>query len=162
MRKLVSALAAAGLTACGTPPTEVAKTDPMAPRPEPVAPPFSTPGVNTPRADVPLTLDGYKREVARRIVRVTPETYDDPPPEVLKSIVVLEVTVDRNGNLQRVSVRRSNGIRALENIALDSVRRAAPFDAPSVSERKRDGTVTFLESFLFRDDNRFRLLSLTR
>ena len=151
-----------GLAACGTSPTEVARTDPTPPAPqvEPVLPPGAAGGPR--RADVPLTLDGYKRDVARRIARVTPDTYDEPPPEVLKSIVVLEVTIDRDGNLQRVAVRRSNGFRALENLAMDSVRRAAPFDAPVVSQRHRDGSVTFLESFLFRDDNRFRLLSLMR
>lgn len=165
MRRLASALVLVSLAACSNAPapTEVARTDPVPPRAgtDPVVPPGAG-GVATPRPDVPLTLDGYKREVARRIVRVTPETYDEPPPEVLKSIVVLEVTIDRDGNLQRVAVRRSNGFRALENLAMDSVRRAAPYDAPVVSQRHRDGSVTFLESFLFRDDNRFRLLSLVR
>jgi protein TonB len=155
MKRLASALMLTLVAACSSAPTPTA-----APRPEPVTPPG--PSAVPPRADAPLTLDGYKLDVARRIARVSPETYDEAPPEVLKSIVVLEVTIDRNGSLDRVVVRRSNGIRSLENIALDSVRRAAPFEAPSLSARRRDGTVTFLESFLFRNDDRFRLLSLVR
>ena len=82
------------------------------------------------------------------------------PPEVLKSIVVLDVTIDRDGNLAKVAVRRSNGYKALENRAIDSVRRAAPFGAPAFSVRGRDGTVNFLETFLFRDDGRFQIRSL--
>jgi TonB family protein len=156
MKRLASALMLTLVAACSSAPTPTA-----APRPEPVTPP-GQPSAVPPRADAPLTLDGYKLDVARRIARVSPETYDEAPPEVLKSIVVLEVTIDRNGSLDRVVVRRSNGIRSLENIALDSVRRAAPFEAPSLSARRRDGTVTFLESFLFRNDDRFRLLSLVR
>lgn len=151
------ALAAAGLTACSTPlppvapPGEAAANRPGLPAPAPA-----------PGGVAPLTLEGYKLAVARSIARVSLDSYDDPPPEVLKSIVVLEVTIDRNGNLERVAVRRSNGIRALENIAINSVRRAAPFETPAVSQRNRDGSVTFLESFLFRSDDRFRLLSLVR
>jgi TonB family protein len=158
MKRLASALMLTLVVACSSAPTP---TPTAAPRPEPVTPP-GQPSAVPPRADAPLTLDGYKLDVARRIARVSPETYDEAPPEVLKSIVVLEVTIDRNGSLERVVVRRSNGFRALENLAMDSVRRAAPFEVPVVSQRHRDGSVTFLESFLFRDDNRFRLLSLVR
>jgi hypothetical protein len=50
----------------------------------------------------------------------------------------------------------------LENVALDSVRRASPFGIPAFTVRGRDGTVNFLETFLFRDDGRFRILSLVR
>jgi hypothetical protein len=48
----------------------------------------------------------------------------------------------------------------LENRALESVRRAAPYQAPAFTVRRSDGSVNFLETFLFRDDGRFRILSL--
>lgn len=40
----------------------------------------------------------------------------------------LEVTIDASGELQQVLVRRSSGSRALDQIALSILRRAAPFD----------------------------------
>jgi protein TonB len=104
-------------------------------------------------------MDGYKKQFAERVASVSPE-FSEPVPEVLKSIVVLEVVIDRQGGLQRVAVRRSNGYKALEAHALESVRKAAPYAAPPFTIRRRDGTVSFLETFLFRDDGRYRILSL--
>jgi len=79
---------------------------------------------------------------------------------MFKSIVVLDITIDREGKLSKVSVRRSNGYKALENRAMDSVKRAAPFLAPALTVRGRDGSVNFLETFLFRDDGRYQIRSL--
>ncbi len=107
-----------------------------------------------------LTLEGYKKNFARKIAARSQDMFIEPLPEMLKSIVVLDVTIDRSGNLARVAVRRSNGYTALENRAIANVRRAAPFDAPARSVRRADGSVNFLETFLFRDDGRFRILSL--
>jgi len=110
----------------------------------------------------PLTTDGYKREFAEQVARASPEVFAEPIPEMLKSVVVLEITIDRSGALRRATVRRSNGYKALENLALESVRRAAPYAAPPWTVRNSDGSLTFLETFLFRDDGRFRILSLVR
>jgi len=110
----------------------------------------------------PLTTDGYKREFAEQVARASPEVFAEPIPEMLKSVVVLEITIDRSGALRRATVRRSNGYKALENLALESVRRAAPYAAPPWTVRGGDGSLTFLETFLFRDDGRFRILSLVR
>lgn len=109
----------------------------------------------------PLTLEAYKGAFAEKVARASPAIFDEPLPKVLKSIVVLEVTIDHNGTLLSVSVRRSNGYRDLEAIALNSVRHAAPFAAPVRAIRRRDGSVNFLETFLFRDDGRFRIRTLT-
>ena len=108
----------------------------------------------------PLTLEGYKKSVAERIARSSPDMFLEPMPEMFKSIVVLDITIDRDGRLAKVSVRRSNGYKALENRAMESVKRAAPFVAPAFTVRGRDGSVSFLETFLFRDDGRFRIRSL--
>lgn len=139
------------LAACSTRPPEQLKAAAQA---VPLSPPAPAPLIP------PLTLDGYKKEFALRVAHSSPEMFEGPLPEVLKSIVVLDVTIDRGGNLAKVAVRRSNGYKALENRAIDSVRRAAPFGAPAFSVRGREGTVNFLETFLFRDDGRFQIRSL--
>ena len=132
-----------------TPPPEQAKV---------ASAPASTPA---PAKVVPaLTLDGYKKDFARRVAATSSDTFNDPLPEMFRSIVVVDVTIDRNGNLSRAVIRRSNGIKALETRALENVRRAAPYEAPSFAVRRGDGSVNFLETFLFRDDGRFQLRSL--
>lgn len=108
----------------------------------------------------PLTLDGYKKAFAQQVARASPFVFAEPVPEMLTSVVVLDITIDRDGRLQGVAVRRSNGYKALENRAMDSVRRAAPFGAPAFTVRRSDGSVNFLETFLFRGDGRFRIRSL--
>ena len=40
----------------------------------------------------------------------------------------LEVTISATGQLQEVMVRRSSGSRALDQVALNILRRASPFD----------------------------------
>ena len=107
-----------------------------------------------------LTLEAYKKSVAERIAQSSPDVFVEPMPEMFKSIVVLDITIDRDGRLAKVSVRRSNGYKALEHRAMESVKRAAPFVAPAFTVRGRDGSVNFLETFLFRNDGRFRIRSL--
>jgi protein TonB len=144
---------AALLAACATQPSG-------SPGQQAAAPQAATPPPSSHRIIPPLTLDAYKKALAEQVARSSPDLYSDPIPEVLKSIVVLDITIDRDGRLARVAVRRSNGYKALENRAMESVRRAAPFSAPAFPIRRSDGSVNFLETFLFRDDGRFRILSL--
>ena len=113
-----------------------------------------------PKAVPALTLDGYKREVAAAIAAKNRHMFADPLPEMLKSIVVLDITIDRDGNLERIAVRRSNGFKQLEARALESVREAAPYAAPNRLVRRGAGSVQFLETFLFRADGRFQIRSL--
>jgi protein TonB len=138
------------LSACGAPQRE-----------QVAEPPGTTPIPPAQGAAIPaFTLDGYKRDFARKIAASSTDIFSDPMPEMLRSIVVVDVTIDRNGQLLRATIRRSNGIKVLENRALESVRRAAPYQAPAFTVRRSDGSVNFLETFLFRDDGRFRILSL--
>jgi protein TonB len=124
----------------------------------PAAPP--SPSASAPALLPALTLEVYKRDFAGRIARASADMFEEPVPEVLKSIVVLDIAIDRDGNLRHVAVRRSNGFHALEHRAMDNVRRAAPYAAPPFTIRRADGSVSFLETFLFRDDGRFQIRSL--
>jgi protein TonB len=147
-RNKIALVAALLLAACSSPP--------RAPSP----PPAVLPAAATAPMLPPLTLDGYKKDFARQVADASPEAFDEPLPELLKSVVVLDITIDRDGKLARVSVRRSNGYAELEKVALNSVRRAEPYAAPAWAVRRGDGSVNFLETFLFRGDGRFRIRSL--
>ncbi|HYG54973.1 MAG TPA: TonB family protein [Burkholderiales bacterium] len=137
------------LAGCAATPAPVEDTPPSSPVP-PVA---TAPQPRVPAPARAASADVYKRDFAVKVATANQERIADSLPEMLKSVVVLNVSVDSRGNLTHVSVRRSNGFRDLENRAMDSVRRAAPFAAPGQ-------TVTFLETFLFRDDGRFQIRSL--
>lgn len=118
-------------------------------------------GCATPPPPVPpQTLNDYKLGVAQRIVAASRETYSTPVPEMLKSIVVLEITVDQAGAPLEVTAFRSNGYEDLTLRAITSVVDAAPFAAPEAALLQGKGTVSFLETFLFRDDDAFQLRTL--
>ena len=124
------------------------------PQPAPVA------LAKAPQVAPTLTSEAYRKQFAERIVHASHEVFQEPLPRMLKSIVVLDVTLDRDGRLAALSVRRSNGFKALEHVAMNSIRRAAPFEAPPRSMQRHDGSVNFLETFLFRQDGRFQVRTL--
>ncbi len=161
MKKLgwaAAILCALGLAGCGWwSKPETSPSQPEVVPPGPVAKPSPAPAAPMKRA---TTLDGYKIEVAKRIAAASPDLFSDPLPEVLKSIVVLDIAIGRDGVPQHVSVRRSNGFRQLEQRAEASVRKAAPFSAPGPEVLRGASSVRFLETFLFRDDGRFQIRSL--
>ena len=107
-----------------------------------------------------LTLESYKKQAARRIVAASPAAFDGKLPEILKSVVVLDLTIDRDGKVVKATVRRSNGYKDLEATALESVRRAGRLPAPSAAVHRGAPTITYLETWLFRDDGRFQIRSL--
>lgn len=154
---LVSACAPQSRVAVAPPPA-AAKSSPTfgaalaVPRAPTVAP--------VPQVPLPAAAEAYKSVVASEIWTRNAEVYAEPIPEMLKSIVVLEITIDRAGNPIDLSVYRSNGYKHLELRALESVVRAAPFPAPAAAALEGPGCVTFLETFLFRGDDHFQLRSL--
>jgi PBP1b-binding outer membrane lipoprotein LpoB len=117
-------------------------------------------GCATPPPAPPQSLNDYKLGVAKRIVAASRDTYSTPVPEMLKSIVVLEITLDKAGSPLEVTAFRSNGYEDLTLRAITSVVDAAPFAAPEPALLQEAGTVSFLETFLFRDDDAFQLRSL--
>jgi protein TonB len=146
------------LSACA-PQGRVASTPVPAAAPAPRAPEAAI-AFPAPRPPLPASVEAYKAKVAYEIWHRNAAVYSDPVPEMLKSIVVLELTIDRAGNPVGIAVYRSNGYKHLEIRALESIVRAAPFAPPSGDVLEGPGTVTFLETFLFRADERFQLRSL--
>lgn len=108
------------------------------------------------------TVDGYKKDAAQRIYEANKSRlYDGAPPPILKSIIVLSIAIDADGQPRRVKVLRSNGYKDLDKIALQSVERAAPLPHPSRMISHGRG-MEYTETWLFRDDGRFQLRSLAQ
>jgi hypothetical protein len=155
----------AALTACGSsrqapPPAPPPPPPPAAPA-APVAP--VAPGESRARAPAPAALpapvrarnwDAFQRQAAERIVAANPgRTYAGPPPEVLLAIPVLEIHLDADGQVRRIDVlRRPGQAPDTTQLAIDAVRRAAPFG----DVRHLPRPWRFAEVFLFDDDRRFK------
>jgi periplasmic protein TonB len=155
---LAAAVLATVLAACSTP-------SPEAPGPaqqQPVAPLAAARPVSPAYAPAPVsnTIESYKHAFATRVATSSPSVFHEPLPKMLKSVVVVDVTIHRDGRVASASIRRSNGYKDLEKVALQSVHHAAPYAAPSRALLRSDGTVNFLETFLFRDDGRFQVRTL--
>src|SRR5688572_14455770 len=94
--------------------TQRPETPPIQPEVVPPGPVAKVPSVPTPAprpSTRATTLPAYKVEVAKQIASASTDLFSDPIPEVLKSIVVLDIRIGRDGAPQQVSVRRSNGFR---------------------------------------------------
>jgi protein TonB len=100
----------------------------------------------------------YRRRAALRIVERHPTvTYTGPVKEPLLSIAVLEVELKSDGQVARIRVARSpDHDQDTVQIAIDAVQRAAPYG----EVRKLPRPWTFLETFLFNEDRRFKPSSL--
>jgi hypothetical protein len=96
--------------------------------------------------------------MGRRVVAVNADkTYVGPVPQPSLAIPVLEIELNADGSIRAVSVlRHPSQARDTTQIAIDAVRRAAPFG--DVSHLPRPWKLS--EAFLFRDDRRFKPRSL--
>ncbi|MCS0611014.1 hypothetical protein NX773_22890 [Massilia solisilvae] len=79
-------------------------------------------------------------------------------PPMLPAIVVLNITVDKDGQLKDVEVQRSRDPDA-SRVAVDSMRRSGPLPKPARLLADSD-SLTFSETFLFNDQYRFQLRSV--
>lgn len=137
--------------------------EPVAPKPQPVAAPRPPPApaapVAAPGPDRPgLTLQEYQKEFATSIVRANSnETFRGKLPPLLRSVVVLQVSIDNQGMPARVTMFRSNGFVELEKSAIAAVYRGAPYPIPGRSLLAGHSSITFTESFLFGNDGRFQV-----
>lgn len=150
---LLALMLPAALTACGTfrrdaPAPSAAVSTAVDPLPTPAAvPPPSR------------TLDAYKADVARHIMDRNPERiFDGRLPPMLPAIVVLNITVDDQGQLTDVQVQRSRDPGASE-VALASLRRSGPLPRPD-GLMPRGAAMTFSETFLFGEQYRYQIRSL--
>jgi hypothetical protein len=158
LARLSALMLAAGCSSPAPPPP--APRAPAAPAPSPAARPSAVP----PTAARPVpqrrahNWDDYRMMAAHRIVAATPTgSYIGAVPEPLLAIPVLEVELNGDGSVRRITVLRRPR-QALDTIqlAIDAVNRAAPFG--DVTHLPRPWK--FTEVFLFSDDRRFKPRSL--
>jgi protein TonB len=156
---LCAIAAVAGCATVESPPP--AAPQPAAPPVQAVAPPTAAPApvVRGPASNA-ATIDAYKKHVAQHIHAKNSRERADSLPPILKSVVVLNISIDRDGKPVHVAVMRSNGHKDVEEIALRSVHRAAPLPAPSAAVLGNRETVSFVETWLFRPDGNYQVRSV--
>jgi protein TonB len=162
------ALAALALTACQAPapPPSKASAEPPAPiaavKPEVAAP---VPESESPKSMARLApanpvLDEWKQRAAERIHQVNrKDLFEGRPEHLLRAVIIVEITVDRQGNVTNSNIRRSPSIASLNAAALRQLRNASPLPAPPAALLSR-GALTYHETWLVRKDGRFQLRSL--
>ncbi|AWL04808.1 TonB C-terminal domain-containing protein [Massilia oculi] len=142
----------AALAACGTATRE--------PAPAPPALAATIPLTPIPALPPMRTLDAYKADVARHVMQRNPErVFEGELPPMLPAVVVLNITVDRAGQLADVQVQRSRDQGASE-VALASLRRSGPLPPPDGLGPEHASLMTFSETFLFGERYRFQLRTL--
>jgi protein TonB len=157
--RTLAILAAGWLSACSLQHNAAPEPAVAPAAPTPAAPVGAEPELATP-ASKAWTLNGYKKDAALWISNVNRKSlFEGVPPPILKSVVVLLISIDADGQPRQVKVLRSNGYTDLEKIAVQSVHRAAPLPHPNRLIVRRGG-VEYTETWLFRDDGRFQIRTL--
>ena len=156
-------VAAAG---CGSaPPSTTTAPAPAASAPAPAAassvPPGAPAGSGPRLAARDPALEQWKRQAAERIHAVNaPQLFEGRPHHLLQGVIVVDVTVDRSGKVTRSKIVRSPGIARLNDVVLASLKTASPLPAPPPALVKT-GAITYSETWLFTNDSKWRLRTLT-
>ena len=171
---LLACLAAGALLACSESPRRGAPVE--APGPPPTPPPqpdarerpaaggdaqpaaAAKPGarpIELGRPQPNRDLAALKRQAADRILAANPTlAHRGAIQEPLLAIPVLEIELERDGGVRRITVlRHPKQARDTTEIAIAAVRRAAPFGDVSALRRPW----IFSETFLFGDDRTFKV-----
>jgi protein TonB len=154
MRHAITVLATAALlSACQTTPPPVSRTPSPAERT-----PLGTPAA----IQLAASIDVYKSLVAQQIMAANAEyTFSGRLPPMLPAIVVLDLSVGPDGELKSVHVHRSRDSDA-SAAALAAVRRVqVPFPPAGHLMRRHAKTFDFSETFLFNEQYRFQLRTLS-
>ena len=130
-------------------------------RPPAAPPPPSAPVAASPPPQGRLPAPGVVRnwnevraQAARRLMAANPGiTYTSAVPDPLLAIPVLEIELNGDGSIRNIDVMRvPTQAKDTVQIAIDAVRRAAPFG--DVSRLPKPWK--FAETFLFDDDRKFK------
>ena len=166
--RLLTAAVGGVLAACGAPPPVPAPAPPPAPvvdtppeiiEPAPAPPPRAV-GPVAKLAPADPALEAWKRSAAERIHAANKaQLFEGKPHHLLRAVIVLEVTVDSDGRVVRSRVLRSPKSKPLDDMALASLRKAAPLPPPPKGLLRR-GNLVYSETWLVQNDGRFQLRTL--
>jgi hypothetical protein len=122
--------------------------------PPPGKPPAAAVPAPAPAGPFARSWGEYRLHAARRLVAANAgRTFDGPTPDMLLAIPVVEIELNADGSIRRLEVtRQPKQAQDTVPMALDAIRRAAPFG--SVAHLPRPWT--FTEVFLFNDDRLFK------
>jgi protein TonB len=137
------------------------KTPPRAP-PAPTVAGMAAAPAPAPKPPAPMhTVDDYKVLVAQQILDANPKiTFSGRLPPMLPAIVVVDISVDRDGDLRKVEVKRSRNKEA-SKVALAAVKRVeGAFPKPLHLLKRSHKTLDFSETFLFNEHFHFQLRTL--
>jgi protein TonB len=162
---LAAAALAAAIGGCGSaPPTQTEPAPIVTPAPVTITPPAAAtpPATSGPRlAARDPALEQWKRQAAERIHAANAkQLFEGRPHHLLQGVIVVDVTVDRTGQVTRSKIVRSPGIVRLNNVVQTSLKTASPLPAPPAALVKT-GQLTYSETWLFTNDSRWRLRTLT-
>ncbi|NVI85187.1 hypothetical protein [Janthinobacterium sp. BJB401] len=123
---------------------------------------MSTPARTPAAIQLAASIDAYKSLVAQQIMAANSEyTFSGRLPPMLPAIVVLDLSVGPDGELKNVHVHRSRDGEA-SAAALAAVRRVQDAFPPAGHLMRRHAkTFDFSETFLFNDQYRFQLRTLS-
>ena len=147
-----AALLLAILQGCGTPPAP-----PVSQRPEPTTP-VKTPDAPAASTSQARTPKDYRRDAARHLYGVQSEKiYKGRLPPMLYAVGVLNVDIDRRGQVQAVHWMRApkHAPEVMAEIE-KMVRAAAPYPAPQHMAK-----VTYTDVWLWHKSGKFQLDTLT-
>ncbi|MGE5161584.1 MAG: energy transducer TonB [Betaproteobacteria bacterium] len=152
---------------CGSaPPPPAATSTPAAAATAPAAAPApaasSPAGGAGPRlAARDPALEQWKRRAAEHIHSANArQLFEGRPHHLLQGVIVVDVTVDRGGKVTRSKIVRSPGIARLDGMVMASLKTASPLPAPPPALVKT-GAITYSETWLFTNDSKWRLRTLT-
>ena len=88
--------------------------------------------------------------------------FEGPPPNPLRAVIVMRAEVNAIGGMRRLDLYRAPWHDPwLEALARETVRQAEPLPRPSMKLMNGAQSVTFMETWLFDYQGRFRLRTLS-
>ena len=141
------------LAGCGSQPTSAPPPPAQSATPAAPPPPVAAAG-RLPAPGAVRTWNDLRTQAARRMMAANPGlTYEGAVPDPLLAIPVLEIELNGDGSIRKIDVMREpRQAKDTIQIAIDAVRRAAPFG--DVSRLPKPWK--FSETFLFNDDRKFK------
>ncbi len=169
LRRLAGMALALGLAACTTPsPEKPADGSTATDKPAQAASPAdgSTPSGKASRViklPPPRTSRNWaelRRQAAERLVAANPDgSYMGKPPFMLLAIPVMTIELNADGSVRHISVmRHPSQAKDTVQLAIQAIQRAAPYGDVS----KLPKPWKFNETFLFKEDRKFKPMTLDR